>query len=104
MRDLAPQAWRTRKVREWLLAVLRFAVTLEPADRTTVLAIAEEIDRSGLPTVSFAFFVRTTTELCHAIADIDDPQRIAILHRHLKRIDDPRLQRAFGAAIGLHTF
>ncbi len=102
MCDLAPQTWRTRKVREWLLAVLRFALTLEPADRTTVLAIAEEMDRSGSAAASFAFFIKTSIELCNAIADPNDPQRITTLSHHLRRIDDQRLRRTFEAAIGLN--
>ena len=101
MCDMAPQACRTRKVKEWLLAVLRFALTLEPADRTTVLAIAEEMDRFGSPAALFSFFVKTSIELCDAIADTNDPRRVTTLRRHLRRIDDHRLRRTFEAAIGL---
>ena len=89
------------KVRDWLLATLRFAVTLEQTDRATVLAIAKNMDQSGsrLASTAFAFFIRTSTELCNAIADKDDPKRVATLRSHLERIDDHRLQRAFEAAI-----
>ena len=98
MRDvIAREKW----VRDWLLAILRFAVTLEQADRAVVLAIAKEMDRRGVGVAStaFAFFARTSNELCDAIADRDDPKRVATLRRHLGRIDDRRLRRALEAAI-----
>jgi hypothetical protein len=88
------------RVRNWLLAILRFAVTLEPTDRALVLAMAKEMDRSGLHATSatFAFFVRTSRELCNAIADVDDPNRAITLSRHFGRIYDRRLRRALEAA------
>jgi hypothetical protein len=98
-------AWRARKIRNWLLAILCFAVTLEQADKATVLAIADEMDRSGIraDNTAFAFFARTSTVLCSAIADQDDPQRVVILRRHISRIDDRRIRRALAAAVDLHT-
>src|SRR6266404_4587175 len=51
-------------------ATLRFAVTLDNADRLAVMAIAGEIDRLGPPHDSkpdFSLFRRTSTELCAAI-------------------------------------
>jgi hypothetical protein len=106
MSDLiAREERRAKKVGDWLLAILRFAVTLEQADRTTVLAIADEMDRSGfrVDNTAFAFFARTSTALCNAIANKDDPQRIAIFRRHLSKIDDRRLRRALAAAIDPRT-
>ena len=38
-----------RAVRDWQLAILRFAVTLDDADRSAVLAIAREIDDLAPP-------------------------------------------------------
>jgi hypothetical protein len=35
--------WRDRKVREWLLLLLRFAVTREPSDQSAALAAADEL-------------------------------------------------------------
>ena len=100
MSDLiARDEWRSKKVRDWLLAILRFAVTVEQNDRAIVLAIAKEMDRSGLHATAFAFFVRTSTELCNAIADRNDPRRVATLSSHLRRIDDHRLRRALEATI-----
>lgn len=95
-------SWRAKKVKDWLLAILRFAVTMEQADKSTVLAIADEMDRSGFcVNTAFTFFGRTSSALCSAIADQDDPQRVAILRRHIGRIEDYRLRRALAAAIDL---
>jgi hypothetical protein len=82
--------WHGSLLRAWQLAILRFAVTLDNADRLGVFAIANDIDRLG--------FRRTSTELCAAI-----PQRNAtadaLLQDYLSRIDDTRLKRAFAAAL-----
>jgi hypothetical protein len=91
--------WEAKKVREWLLLLLRFAITQEPADRSVALAMANELDSFGMrwrPTAP-RFFEKTTGEVCHAIQVEND----RILCRHLSRIDDPRLRRAFEAAVGL---
>jgi hypothetical protein len=99
---IAWEEWRAKKVRDWLLAILRFAVTLHDADRSAVLVIAEEIDKLGSRAEdqsAFKFFRRTSTELCSAILDKQNSMRSAILRLHLKRIDDCRLRRAFEAAI-----
>jgi hypothetical protein len=37
--------------------------------------------------------------VCRAITAPDDPKRAAILKRHLARIDNPALRRAFRAAV-----
>jgi hypothetical protein len=61
--------WRGRKLREWLLHLLRYAVTREPSDRTAALAVAAELDsldeqwRPAAP----RFFLKTTEEVCSAI-------------------------------------
>ena len=57
---------------DWLLAVLRFAVTRDEADRSAVLVLAEAMDRSGASPArpsSFEFFRRSSIELCRAIVD-----------------------------------
>jgi hypothetical protein len=90
-----------RTLRSWHLAVLRFAVTLDNADRLAVLAIAAEIDRLGPSDrgqPAFGFFRRTSAELCAAILRQDEPAS-AVLRQHLTRIDDDRLKRAFAATI-----
>jgi len=97
----AQKGWEARALRAWHLAVLRFAVTLENADRLAVLAIAAEIDRLG-PShrgrPAFGFFRRTTAELCAAILEPNELSSAA-LRQHLARIDDDRLKRVFAAAI-----
>ena len=37
--------WHAKALRAWQLAILRFAVTLDSADRLAAMAIANEIDR-----------------------------------------------------------
>ncbi|WP_420967021.1 hypothetical protein [Bradyrhizobium sp. B120] len=83
----------------WQLAVLRFAVTLDNAERMHVLAVAGELDRlSGAAEGAFQFFRRTTAELCHAITG-NDAHAESIVRRFEWQIDNPRLRRAFEAAI-----
>ena len=98
MTNAAPQ--QSRKVQNWLLAVLRFAVTLEEVDFSVLLALAKELDRLGLNTQSrLSFFVRTTTDLCDCIVTKDSPEKIARLRTHLSRIDNDRLRAALAAAL-----
>ena len=96
-----PQDWAARQVREWLLLLLRFAITSDPKDLSATLALADEIDARGLEWRPSApsFFRRTTNDVCRAITALDDPKRAAILKRHLARIDSPVLKRAFRAAV-----
>jgi hypothetical protein len=107
MRDSSAQAeCRTKMVSDWLLAILRYAVTLHDADKSAVLVIAEEIDKLGSHSEeppAFKFFRRTSIELCSAILDAQNSNKSAVLHLHLKRIDDCRLRRAFEAAIDEDT-
>ena len=95
--------WTDRKVREWLLLLLTFAVTREPADQSAALAAADELDSLGVRWQRTAprFFLRTSNELCAAILAASDGENNAVLQRHLIRIDEPRLRRAFRAAVGL---
>jgi hypothetical protein len=95
--------WQTRKVREWLLSLLRFAITLEPADRFAVMSYASEMDLRSFQFTrsSPGFFLRETAGICAAIAAIGGPERALVLERHLARIEDRRLRQAFAAAIDL---
>jgi hypothetical protein len=104
MVELGSPDWHDRKVREWLLLLLRFAVTRERSDQSAVLAMADELDSSdgGWRPASPSFFLRTSNEVCAAILTVNDGHNNAVLQRHLSRIDDIRLRRAFRAAIGLH--
>jgi hypothetical protein len=90
-----------RMLRVWQLAILRFAVTLDNADRLGALAIANEIDRLGRQheqAPDFCFFRRSSAELCAAILQRNEHSE-AILQQYLRRIDDARGKRAFAAAI-----
>jgi len=103
MYDSAAQAeCQTKKIKDWLLALLRYALTLHDADKSAVLLIAEETDKLGSRAEdrsAFKFFRQTSTDLCNAIADKDDPNRATTLRSHLGRIGDHRLRRAFEAAV-----
>ena len=99
---VALNEWRTKKVRDWLLAILRFAVTMHNADRPAILAVAEEIDKLGTRPESrsaFRFFRHTSIEICTAILEKQNSKGSAVLRLHLNRIEDCRLRRAFAAAI-----
>lgn len=91
------------RVTDWLLAILRFAITRDDTDRASLLAVANELDRPR-PTAdngSFTFFTSTTTELCGAITAKHDAQRQKALRQHLNRIGNLRLRAALEAAVGL---
>src|SRR3982074_2177680 len=94
--------WRAKTLRAWQLAILRFAVTLDNADRLAVMAIAREIDRLGPQHDSepdFSFFRRTSAELCAAILRPNELTS-TFLRQYLARIDDDRLKRVFAEATG----
>ncbi|MBN8988478.1 MAG: hypothetical protein J0H42_09535 [Rhizobiales bacterium] len=100
--ELHGKDWFAGTLRAWHLAMLRFAVTLDNADRLAVLRVAHEIDelcprQDGC--TAFTFFRRTSAELCAAILQPNEATS-AVLHRYLVRLDDDRLKRAFAAAIG----
>jgi hypothetical protein len=93
--------WHARTLRAWQLALLRFAVTMDKADRLAVMAIAGEIDRLALErdgNPDFDFFRRTSAELCTAILRPNELTS-TVLRQYLARIDDDRLKRVFSAAI-----
>ena len=93
--------WLAGTLRAWHLAMLRYAVTLDNADRLAVLRIAHEID--GLTPrhdgrTAFEFFRRTSAELCAAIQQPNERSH-AILQQYLVGLSDDRLKRALAAAI-----
>ena len=93
--------WYAGTLRAWHLAILRYAVTRDNADRLAVFRIAREIDslESGQDgRADFDFFRRTSAELCSAILQ-PNARASAILQQYLARIDDDRLKRALAAAI-----
>lgn len=46
--DRGSEDWHHRKLRDWLLLLLRFAVTRELLDKTAAFAAADELDSLGL--------------------------------------------------------
>ena len=103
MPQFSSEDWLAGRIREWLLLLLRFAITCDPADKAAALAMANEIDALGQRRHVWApsFFRRTTEEVCKAIIAPDDPRRISVLKKHIARIDDPRLRRAFHAVVNI---
>lgn len=88
---------QSEAISNWLLVMLRFAVTRCDADRMHVLETAGQLDRAaGNP--SFSFFVRTSAEVCTAIVADDSTERQAILTRYFNAIDDRRLREALKGA------
>jgi hypothetical protein len=91
----------SRTLLAWQLALLRYAVPLDHADRMNVMAIAKEIDRGRRRAdqqVSFSFFRTTSADLCAAIEHRNESADI-VLRQYLARIDDDRLKRAFASII-----
>jgi hypothetical protein len=90
-------------LREWLLLLLRFAITREQSDQATALTMAEELDSLGAKWKPAApsFFARTSVDVSGAIVAVNDEQRDTVLQKHLARIDDPRLKQAFRSAVNL---
>ena len=86
-------------IEEWLLSILRFAITLDEIDRAAVLAFAAEMDRRGS---GFTFFARTSITVCDAIAAKDCAEETAALHVFMRAIDHVRLRRAFEAVLKIH--
>jgi hypothetical protein len=90
-----------KTLRAWQLAILRFAVTLDNADRLTVMAIAGDIDKLGPEHNSkpdFSFFRKTSAELCAAILRPNE-LTFTVLRQHLAQIDEDRLKHVFAATI-----
>lgn len=87
-----------RKLRDWMLCLLRFAITQNPEDQAEALALASELDMQG-DSRSLTFFQRTSVAVCHAIV-VRDENGKRILRQYISRIEEPRLRRSFAAAIG----
>jgi len=85
-------------VQEWLLSILRFAITLDEVDRSAVLVAAADMDRRGS---KFTFFARTSAAVCDAIVAEDRSKTITELHVFVRAIDHVRLRRAFEAVLDI---
>jgi hypothetical protein len=97
---------RARKLQEWLLLLLRFAVTHESSDQFMAYALADELDALGQQwrPAAPSFFRRTSTEICEAILAVSGGRNNnPVLRKRVQRIDNPRLKRAFCAAVGLDS-
>jgi hypothetical protein len=88
-------------IREWLIGILRFAITLELSDRATILNLAAELDRLASLTKNngFTFFARTSVQLCNALIARNCPESVETLRGFLGRIDHLPLRRAFEAVL-----
>ena len=66
--------WRGRKRQEWLLLLLRYAVTRELSDRSAAFAMADELDSLGGQWRPAAprFFLKTSQEVCSAIPAVNE--------------------------------
>jgi hypothetical protein len=98
-----PHDWHAWMLRAWHLAILRFAVTLDNADKLGVFAIAVEIDRLGErcgEQRQFGFFRKKSADLCAAIPRQSQTAE-ATLRQYLADIDDVRLKRVFAAAMAI---
>jgi hypothetical protein len=94
--------WEERRVQEWLLLLLRFAITQDRLDESAALAMADEFDSWGMQwrPASPRFFLKTSEEVCAAIL-AGGGRGNAVLRKHASRIADLRLKRAFQAAVGI---
>lgn len=91
-----------RKLQQWQLRLLCFAVTRDPDDRAAAFSFAAELDALGRDGYrGFSFFFRTSWEVCDAILASGHQRSEATLRRHASRIEDPQLRRAFRSAVGL---
>jgi hypothetical protein len=94
-------AWHERQIEDWLLLVLRFAITRRPEDRAAASALADQFDSLGAQgRQKSEFFSRTTDNVCAALEAPANTGNTAILKTHLQRIEHRRLRRAFEAALG----
>jgi hypothetical protein len=94
--------WYAGRLRAWHLAILRYAVTQDNADRLAVFRIAHEIDSlepEQDDRADFDFFRRTSADLCASMLQPNAGTSV-ILQQYLARIDDERLKRALVAATG----
>ena len=91
-----------RQLRDWMLCLLRFAITQAPEDQARALALAAELDMQGGPG-TLTFFQRTSVAVYHAIVVRDETGK-RILKQYISRIEEPRLRNAFAAATGIEAF
>ncbi|MGC1467698.1 MAG: hypothetical protein WA792_18450 [Pseudolabrys sp.] len=93
------RVWRERQIEDWLLLILRFAITRRLEDRVAASALAGQFDSLGVTRQRSEFFSRTTNSVCAALEASDDAGNAAILKTHLQRIEHRRLRPAFEAVL-----
>src|SRR5579872_4367510 len=86
----------SRVIQEWLISILRFAITLDEIDRAAVLAVAADMDHRDS---GFTFFGRTSIKICDAVVAKDHAEAIAELRVFVRVIEHVRLRRAFEAVL-----
>lgn len=90
-------------LQQWLLLILRFAITRDEPDCTAVLEQAMALDATGGSDGSaFCYFSKASQALCDAIRHSDPEAAKARLRQHACHIDNPRLRQAFLGSVGLH--
>src|SRR5262249_16622901 len=84
----------------WHLAILRFAMTRENAERLAVFAVANEIDGLGRQHANrtFEFFRKTSAKLSAAILSRDEAAEV-LLRQYLAQVGDVQSRRTLGAAL-----
>lgn len=99
-----PFGWHHQMLQNWLLLILKFAITREDADRAAILDQATALDSldQNQPERSFCYFVQTSRALCDAVQQNETQASRLRLLQHAARIDNPRLKQAFLGAIGLN--
>jgi hypothetical protein len=91
----------SHRIRDWLFAILRFAVTLDQSDRAAAMVLAREIDHLGshMSHSGFSYFSKTSSRFCDCIVANNRLDNTNELRHFVKRIDDDRLRRAFEALL-----
>ena len=95
--------WHHQMLQQWLLLILKFAITREETDRTEILEQATALDSlNGNQVATFRYFTQTSCELCDAIRHSETEPSKARLKQYASNIDNPRLRQAFLGTVDLH--
>lgn len=102
--SIAEPEGEAQLIRNWLLTILRFAVTREDVDRMCVQEMARVMDGQNRASTkhSFCYFLRTSAAICNAVLADLGPDRQALLHHYLGHVADRRLRAALEAACECH--
>lgn len=87
-------------LQNWLLLLLKLAITQDQADRSAAIEMAAELD-SCTKSPTFGYFSRTNREVCDAITQGGTDHSKAPLLRYASQIENLRLRRAFLGAVGI---